>query len=110
MLVVRPERSASSKRPSPTRRSVSATRWICWRFWWLPILLSTSCQTPPPPQSLPPEAVCQQWNREELTGFYALVQIAKWEAEKGDEFGIASAVAKAGKMLSRCGILEVRSE
>lgn len=88
------------------RRGASAIRWSCWRFWWLPILLSTSCQTPPPPQSLPPEAVCQRWNRVELTGFYALTQIALHEREKGDEFGIAAAIEKTGKMLVRCGILE----
>ena len=48
---------------------------------------------------------CQAWNRDELTGYYSLVQIAKRERLDGDPGYIAAAVTKMGVMLTRCGIL-----
>lgn len=86
-------------------RRASWIRRICWSCWPSLILLSTSCATPPPARPLPPEAVCQQWNREELVGYFVLTQLAIEENARGDSSHIAAAVEATGRMLFRCRIL-----
>jgi hypothetical protein len=86
-----------------------SSRGISWSFCLLLILILTSSsgcpKQPPMPQDLKPMLACQKWNREELTGFYSLVQIAQRERLEGDPGFIAAAVERMGAMLTRCGIL-----
>lgn len=57
------------------------------------------------PAQLPPEAVCPKWNREQLIGWYVLVQIAEQEKKTGDEAHVYATIQKLGGMLRRCGII-----
>lgn len=66
--------------------------------------ISTGCPKQPS-ESPPAAAVCRRWNRQQLTGYFALVQIAKQERALGDEVHIAEAVEAMGALLKRCGIL-----
>lgn len=89
-------------RSSPSRRA----SWISCSILIPLSMISIGCPKPPPkPLPAPEPAVCRKWNREQLIGFYALVQLAKAERAKGDEVHVAAAVEELGALLTRCGIL-----
>lgn len=61
----------------------------------------TGCpKQPPPPRT--PEAICKQWNRDQWSGYNALVQIARQERAQGDKHHVAASVMAMGAMLKRC--------
>lgn len=92
----------TSARSSPSRRVSS----ISCSILILILASSLGCPKPPPrPLPVPEPAVCRKWNREQLIGFYALVQLAKAERAKGDAVHVAAAVEATGALLTRCGIL-----
>lgn len=94
-------RKRISRRSSPSRRRRSS---YCSSL----ILLSTTllaCPKTPPVEPIPKAAVCRQWNREQLIGYFALTQLAMQERARGDEAHVAAAVAELGAILTRCGIL-----
>lgn len=76
-------------------------------FCLLPTLLLLSCARLPD-VPLPRAAVCQKWNREQLIGYFVLVQLADQERKLGDEAHVAAAVDQLGRMMHLCRILESR--
>lgn len=90
-------------------RSGSAIRRSCSSSWPSLILLcliSSACPKTPPVEQAPTAAVCRKWNREQLVGFYVLVQLAQQKRATGDEAHVAAAVEAMGALLTRCGILQ----
>lgn len=79
---------------------------ISWIYWLVLIPLWTSCATPPSAPPKPQEPICRAWNRDELTGYYVLTQLAIEQREAGDEMHVAAAVEAMGALLTRCGILQ----
>lgn len=69
-------------------------------------LISLGCPKTPPVEQAPTAAVCRKWNREQLVGFFVLVQLAEQERATGDEAHVAEAVEAMGALLHRCGILQ----
>lgn len=65
-----------------------------------------SCATPPVEPPKPQEPICRAWNRDELTGYYVLTQLAIEQREAGDPMRVAAAVEAMGALLMRCGILQ----
>ena len=92
----------TSRRSSLSRRSYST----CCSSLILLLAIFPGCPKPPPVEPIPPAAVCRQWNREQLIGFYVLSQLAIEEQARGDEAHVAAAVAELGSLLTRCGILK----
>lgn len=90
-------------------RSASVIRLNSWisSLSLIPLLMSLpGCPKTLPPDPLPASAVCRDWNREQLTGYFVLVQLAKQEKAMGDDAHVAAAVEATGALLVRCGILK----
>lgn len=82
------------------------SRWLALSILLLLSMSSIGClgkhpETPLPPMPTP-QSECHDGNVEEWSGFNAIVQVARDQKTKGDEYHVAAATEWIGQILMAC--------